>query len=297
MSATTSIPPALREWAQHIVGPVPSARNVSHDRPNSRVWELTYATGRAFVKLSPNPTSFGRETRALREVAPALQPGTIPLLRGADPYQRALLLSPVAGRPGTSLSLAPAGQRALHRQAGSWLRIFHGAESDLCVQDRRDAAAEITLARAGAAKHLERAGDLISPAQRRTVLRHATELGTVAALPVGYVHGDFQPRNWPLETDQGQAVFGSVDLERARPHAVAADVVPLVCGPWAGHPGLEEAFWTGYGRRLTGKEERVLRCLSALDAESAISWGVPHGDREIVKRGRATLARLEVQTA
>ncbi|MER5795152.1 hypothetical protein [Streptomyces sp. NPDC001980] len=78
MSATTPIPPALREWAQAIVGPV-SERNVSHNRPNSRVWELTYDTGRAFAKLSPNPTSFGRETRALREVAPNLKPGTVPL--------------------------------------------------------------------------------------------------------------------------------------------------------------------------------------------------------------------------
>ncbi|MFF2512087.1 hypothetical protein [Streptomyces sp. NPDC058086] len=36
-----------------------------------------------------------------------------------------------------------------------------------------------------------------------------------------------------------------------------------------------------------------LDCLAALDAASAISWGVPHHDPEIVERGRATLARLE----
>ncbi|MFD4554890.1 aminoglycoside phosphotransferase family protein [Streptomyces sp. NPDC058469] len=296
MSVGHPIPPALREWAQGIVGPVRSERNVSHDRPNSRVWELTCDTGRVFAKLSPSPAFFARETRALREVAPGLQSGTVPLLRGTDPHQRALLLSPVAGRPVKSLSLTPAEQHALHRQAGSWLRRFHGGENDLCLQDRRDAVAEIARAAGGADRHLERAGDLISPTERQTVRRHAAALEHIGALPAGYIHGDFQARNWLLDTDRGHSV-GAVDLERARPHAVVADVIPLACGPWAEHPVLGEAFWTGYGRELTGEEERALRCLSALDAASAISWGVPNGDREIVERGRATLARLEVQAA
>lgn len=157
MSVTTPVPPALREWAQDIVGPVLSVRNVSHDRPNSRVWELTYATGRVFVKLSPNPASFGRETRALREVAPGLQMGTIPLLRGADAHQQALLLSPVPGRPVKSLALTPGGERSLHRQAGSWLRLFHGGLGDLTARVRQDAADEIARAARGADTHVERA--------------------------------------------------------------------------------------------------------------------------------------------
>lgn len=111
MSVTTPIPPPLREWAQAIVGPV-SERNVSHNRPNSLVWELTYDTGWAFAKLSPNPMSFARETRALREVAPGLEPGTVPLRRGADVHQQALLLSLFPGRQVKSLSLAPGGERA-----------------------------------------------------------------------------------------------------------------------------------------------------------------------------------------
>ncbi|MEU6349641.1 aminoglycoside phosphotransferase family protein [Streptomyces sp. NPDC047072] len=296
MSVTTPIPAALLEWVQSIVGPV-SERDVSHDRPNSRVWELTYGTGRAFVKLSPNPTSFARETRALREVAPGLEPGTVPVLRGADAHQQALLLSPVPGRPVKSLSLTPGGERALHRHAGGWLRRFHGGPGDLSVQDHKDAAAEIARAASGADRHLERAGDLISAQEQQTVRWHAAEFSHVGPLPAAYVHGDFQPRNWLLDTDRASTTFGTVDFERARPHAAVADVVLLACGPWVGRPDLERAFWDGYGRGLTGEEERALRCLSALDAASAIAWGVPGGDQEIVERGRATLARLEVPAA
>ncbi|MGW5650619.1 hypothetical protein [Streptomyces humi] len=296
MSATTPIPSALREWAQGVVGPV-SERNVSHNRPNSRVWELTYDTGRAFAKLSPNPMSFGRETRALREVAPGLKRGTVPLLRAADAHQQALLLSPVLGLPVRSLSLAPGGEGTLHRHAGSWLRRFNGGPSALSVQDRKDTAAEIARAAVGADKHLERAGDLISARERRTVRWHAAALGQIGPLPAAYIHGDFQERNWPLDADRTSHAFGAVDLERARPHARVADITLLTCGPWVGRPDLEEAFWDGYGRGLTSDEERALRCLSALAAASAIAWGVPNGDREIVERGRATLARLEVPNA
>jgi hypothetical protein len=71
------------------------------------------------------------------------------------------------------------------------------------------------------------------------------------------------------------------------------DMVLLACGPWVGRPDLRAPFFEGYGRELTDKEERSLRCLSALVAASAISWGVPHQDPEIVERGRATPARLE----
>ncbi len=60
-----------------------------------------------------------------------------------------------------------------------------------------------------------------------------------------------------------------------------------------GRPDPRAAFFEGYGRELADKEARSLRCLAALDAVSAISWGAPHRDPEIVARGRATLARLE----
>lgn len=92
-------------------------------------------------------------------------------------------------------------------------------------------------------------------------------------------------------------MFGAVDLERARPHAAVADLVALACGSWVGRLDLQHAFVEGYGRALTVEEQWALRCLSVLDAASAISWGVPNGDEAIVARGRATLARLEVQGA
>ncbi|GAB2992506.1 hypothetical protein GCM10023080_067990 [Streptomyces pseudoechinosporeus] len=297
MSVAKPIPPALLQWAQSIVGPVHPVRDVSHDRGNSRVWQLTCAVGVVFAKLAPSPKAFTRDTRALREVAPGMEAGTTPLLLASNPLQQALLLSPVPGHMVKSLSLTPAAQRMLHRQAGIWLRRFHGGAGELSAQDRADAAAEVARAAAGAEKHLDRAGALIGPQERRTVRWHAAALGRLGPLPAGYIHGDFQERNWLLDGALPACGFGAVDLERARPHTVVADLVPLACGSWIGRPDLQEAFWDGYGRVLSDEEQWALRCLCALDAASAISWGVPNGDLQIVERGRATLARLEVQVA
>ncbi|MFJ8018743.1 phosphotransferase [Streptomyces sp. NPDC096311] len=296
MTAGKPIPPALLQWAQTVLGPVHLERDVSHSRPNSRVWELTCAAEIVFTKLAASATAFGRDTRALREVAPGMEPGTAPLLLASDPHQQALLLSPVPGRMVKSLSLTPAVQRMLHRRAGSWLRRFHGGAGELSAQDHADAAVEVARA-AGCEKHLAGAADLIGPAERRTVRWHASALGQLGPLPTGFIHGDFQERNWLLDGALAAPVFGAVDLERARPHAAVADLVPLASGSWIGRPDLQTAFLEGYGRVLADGEQWALRCLCALDAASAISWGVPNGDLEIVARGRAALARLEVQAA
>ncbi|TFV33331.1 hypothetical protein E4K10_32070 [Streptomyces sp. T1317-0309] len=141
-----------------------------------------------------------------------------------------------------------------------------------------------------AEKHLELSGDLIGVPEREVVRRHAAGLVLLGPLPVGYVHGDFQERNWLH--DSGSGSLAVVDLERARPHAAVLDVVRLACGPWVRRPELRTAFFEGFGRELTSAERTALRCLSALDAVGAIAWGVPHEDKELVDRGRETLARL-----
>ncbi|MGW8876937.1 aminoglycoside phosphotransferase family protein [Streptomyces mirabilis] len=293
LPGSKSLPDAVQAWAESVLGPLTVVRDASHPRPGSRVWEVTHQRdgARHFVKISPTPKFFARETRAYRQTAPALGPGSVPRLVETNPQWQALLLTAVPGRGVTSLPLTPARQRAVHRQAGAWLSRFHGGPRDLSPQDHAEAAAEVARAVHGTERHLESAEDLIGERERETVRRHAAELTRLDPLPRGYVHGDFQERNWLFDTGPGR--LAAVDLERARPHAVVFDIVRLACGPWVGRPDLRAAFFEGYGRELADKEERSLRCLAALDAVSAISWGVPHHDPEIVARGRATLARLE----
>ncbi|MGV9246518.1 aminoglycoside phosphotransferase family protein [Streptomyces sp. NPDC003710] len=284
------LPPALAAWAEGVVGPVRSVRDVSRPDAASRVWELSSDTGRAFLKVAPTPAFYARETRAYREAAPALERDSVPRLLETDAQHRALLLSAVPGRPVGALALTPGRRRALHRRAGAWLRRFHGDARDLTARDRAEAAVEVERAVLDAEAHLARAGDLIGPAERDVVRRHAAVLALLGPLPVGFVHGDFRERNWLYDT--AADALAVVGLERARPHAAVFDVVRLACGPWARCPELRTAFLDGFGRGLTGEEEAALRCLSALDAASAVALGLLHQDPQVVARGRTTLARL-----
>ncbi|MEU6367827.1 aminoglycoside phosphotransferase family protein [Streptomyces sp. NPDC046931] len=284
------LPPTLAAWAEGVVGPLRSVRDLPRPRPASRVWELTSGTGRAFLKVASTPAFYALETRAYREAAPALERDSVPRLLETDARHRALLLSAVPGRPVRSLALTPGRRRALHRRAGAWLCRFHGDARDLTARDRAEAADEVERAVLEAEAHLARAGNLIGPAERDVVRRHAAVLALLGPLPAGYAHGDYQERNWLYDTATG--ALAVVGLERARPHAAVFDVVRLACGPWARWPELKTAFLDGFGRGLTGEEEAALRCLSALDAASAVARGLLHEEPRVVARGRTALDRL-----
>ncbi|MEV6022083.1 aminoglycoside phosphotransferase family protein [Streptomyces sp. NPDC052036] len=290
MSVRTPLPPALTAWAEGVVGPVRSVRDVSRPPTASRVWELTSDGARACLKVAPTPASYARETRAYREAAPALERDSVPRLLETDAHHQALLLTAVPGRPVGALDLAPGRRRALHRRAGAWLRRFHGDARDLTARDRAEAQDEVERAVLDAEAHLERAGDLVTAPERDVVRRHAVALALLGPLPAGYVHGDFREHNWLYDSATG--ALAVVGLDRARPHAAVADLVRLACGPWTRWPELRTAFLEGFGRPLTGEEEAALRSFSALEAASVVARGALHDDPGAITRGRTALAHL-----
>ncbi|WP_329549709.1 hypothetical protein OG548_43610 [Streptomyces sp. NBC_01356] len=107
---------AAQRWAEEVVGPDQAVRDVSHDRPNSRVWQLTCGTGRVFLKVAPTPTFYVRETRAYREAAPALETGMLPRLLETHAQQQSLLMTQVPGRNVQTLALTRAQQRAVPKR-------------------------------------------------------------------------------------------------------------------------------------------------------------------------------------
>ncbi|MFI8194041.1 hypothetical protein ACIF8T_35725 [Streptomyces sp. NPDC085946] len=61
-------------------------------------------------------------------------------------------------------------------------------------------------------------------------------------------------------------------------------------------PGYE-AFFDGYGRRLTEDERARLLVETVLDAVSGIAFGSKTGDPELVERGRRTFVRCRAGAA
>lgn len=287
MSDAKVLPSALRGWAEREIGYVEITWDASHVRANSRVWELVRADGcRFYLKVSPEARMYERETFALRHATPALGAGRAPQLRASSAEHLALLTTAAPGRPMEELPLTAAEEYEAHRQGGFLLARLHGA-GDLTGHRRVEAEGALHAAAETADKHLDEAGDRLTPAECELVRDLAAQLRMAGPLPLGFIHGDAWPRNllW-----SGHAAW--VDFERSRFAPLVQEFVALACGVWVDKPRLRTACLRGYGRELTPEERHVLKCLAALDSVSALTWGKAHCDPHVTARGRRTLDRL-----
>lgn len=288
MSPTKPLPEALQRWAEQQIGPVVSVRDASHDWDRSRVWALEGERGvHRYLKVSPSVKFFTRESRAYRHIVPALGHTRAPHLIDSRAQDLALLLTAAPGAPAKELGLGAVEWRTVHQQAGALCARLHEA-GELDRGDRVEAEASLSAAADGAEKYLARAGVRLNQDEQQLIRDHAARLRRAGPVPVGYIHGDNQPRNW-LWSKHGLAL---VDFERSRPAARVQDFVILATTQWADHPDREKAFLRSYGRELSDAERHALRCLTALDAVNCLAWGPDNGDAEVTARGRRTLDRL-----
>ncbi|MFM9443684.1 phosphotransferase enzyme family protein [Streptomyces acidiscabies] len=280
----TTLAPAVLAWATATLGARPAVTDASHPREDSRVWRLTLPDGaRYYLKISPRPLMYERETLALRHAAPALGAGHAPALRASDAHHLALLLTAVPGRPLQQQTLTPADEARAHRHGGVLLARLHRA-GDLCGPRREEAAQALRAAADGAGNHLPRAG-LTTP-ERKLVRALAARLRTLPPLPLAFIHGDARERNLLWSREYAQA--GWIDFERSRFATAVQDFVLPACTTWTDRPDLRAAFLQGYGRDLTPAEKQALTCLAAIDAVGCLA----HDDPTLTARGRRTLDRL-----
>ncbi|MFD5815788.1 phosphotransferase [Streptomyces sp. NPDC127038] len=287
MSEATTLPTPLRGWAERELAGAAPARDASHSRQNPRVWELVRGDGRRFyLKVSATARMYERETFALRHAAPALGAGRAPQLHASSAEHLALLTTAVPGRPAKELPLTAAEEYEAHRQGGLLLARLHTA-GDLTGHWRAEAEGALQSAAHRADRHLEEAGDRLTPAQHTLVRHLAGRLRHAGPLPLGFIHGAAGPRNllW-----SGRAAW--VGFARSRFAPVVQDFVTLACGVWADRPRLRGAFLGGYGRELTPQEQHALTCLAGLDAVRALTPGAAHDDPDAAARGQRTLHRL-----
>ncbi|MFJ3921632.1 hypothetical protein [Streptomyces sp. NPDC090022] len=285
---TKPLPTTVQRWAERRTGPVVAVRDASHDWHRSRVWELTGKGGaRWYVKVSPSVKFFTRETRAYRHVVPALGHSRAPHLLNSRADDLALLLTAAPGAPAPGLRLTSVEWRAVHSQAGILCARLHEA-GELDRADRTEAEGALAAAAGGAEKYLGRAGDRLTGDEQQLVRDYAAQLRRVGPVPLGYIHGDNQPRNW-LWSEAGLALC---DFERTRPAARVQDLVILAVTEWLDHPDRKQAFFQSYGWALTDAERQALRCLTALDAVNCLAWGPDNGHPDVTARGRRTLDRL-----
>ena len=272
------------DWAAAALGWQPAeVHDASWDHAESAVARLEASDGRrAVLKAHRQPRKYRQERAALEAWAPSL-PATPTLLAAREGPPCALLMS---ARPGDRVDarLRPrATLLEVHESAGTWLHRMHGLP---LVADDPLPLAEAVAARLDGWSR--RAAGRLAPETLRWVAARVGELDLADARRVP-CHRDFGPRNWLWDDAAGLSV---IDFEHAQPDVWWVDVNRLIDESWHADPGLEDAFWVGYGRRPDGHERGLGDALRLLYAVGTVAWGAEHGDAPFEAQGRAVLRRL-----
>jgi hypothetical protein len=267
---------ALHSFAEQTLGPCHLVTPLGGE--GKQVAWIRDDHGRDYVaKRHTSLEKHRREVHAYRRWAPVLGSGAARLLT-ADTAAMTILVTALPGSPAEDRD-----NHTAHRQAGTLLRLLHDAEPPRPMpgfQDWLDSRIH---------RWREQAAVLLASWEARLVDWHLSALHALGTPPGGPCHLDYQPRNWLL--DQA-GTLRVVDFEHSRTGLQARDFVRLHFRCWASRPGLRDAFFDGYGRRLTEEETHTVRHCGAIDALTALVRGTQTGDAMMTAHGRATLRHL-----
>ncbi|MFE9407341.1 aminoglycoside phosphotransferase family protein [Streptomyces sp. NPDC006704] len=272
----TSVSGAFRVVADH------SSPGTS--RP--RTWEVEDRHGcRWFAKHNPGPRLHQREASAYESGwAAALGPGRAPLLAAHDPTAQTLMITAVPGRPVRGQCLAAEQEREVYRQAGQLLARLNAAPVDGPVPEPSAAGWEEAVEKMLASARLYATPDDL-------VMLRALTRDQPAQLPAVVSHGDWMPRNWLW--DPTEQCLRIVDFERASIEPSAhRDLPRLHYRLLYDRPDLQAAFYGGLGRVLSDAERHACAAYGALDAMSALRYGLEKRDIESVDEAHTMLRHL-----
>ncbi|WP_289927463.1 phosphotransferase [Streptomyces sp. S.PB5] len=198
-----------------------------------------------------------------------------------------VVFTELAGRPLHGQTLPAVVERDVHRQIEALTARCHHAAP---------ASAAPPPGPGKLHRHLDIARPLLADGDEDLALALASRRDTLPPVPWVPTHGDLQPRNILLEAvGDGSLRAGLIDFERSEPDPAVRGFVRLA-DTWLGRPDLADAFFTGYGHRLTEEELERLRCEAALDAVSGIVYSHTHHDPELLERGLRALRALRTHT-
>ncbi|MBT1621305.1 phosphotransferase [Curtobacterium flaccumfaciens pv. oortii] len=251
--------------------------------------------GRAWtVKASGQEnTHFPRELEAHRTVTDALRAtGDTGALVAADGQHRVLVLERVPGH----LALGTADEHApdVHRQAGALLRRLHDQgtrhDPEFLLREQAKALAALEAPHRISADVVART----RAALERLPHDHPDE-------PLVPTHGDFHPRNWIVDVDDHRnddendvGRLRVIDFGRFGWRPASFDLTRLAVLHWQRDPGLEAAFFAGYGDDPRGPD--AWRWLQLREAVGTATWAYAVSDEGFEAQGhdmlRDALARF-----
>lgn len=281
------IPDEVATWIESTLGPWVLVADVSWPRSNSRVWQVRLGEADAFVKISPSAGAFHRERSALVDVLPGAMVATTPSLLGSADNLLALVTSRVDGEVVRTLNPTPPAdvECAIHARAGMAIRSVHRQIEHFADRD-------VDRARAVRGSHLLELADRRLPGCLRVLGAedlHSIDLArevladAAAVCEPGFIHGDFQPRNWLWSADSREIAM--IDFEESEIGYSIEDFGWLFATTWGRRYDLKNAFLEGYGRPLTDSEWLFLAAFTVLGSLQHIADGERLGIDEKISNG------------
>lgn len=244
--------------------------DMSWNLVDTAVLDADSSRGRVVIKAAgPSDHHLGREITAFEGFTECLaRSGHAARLLHQDRAARLLVVTFLDGHlvEGSDAELAI----DTHLQAGRLARRFHGQG------ERVDAGWEA----AAVAKSLawldkpHRIPPQIAAELRSVLTSHRTR--PVVVVPT---HGDWQPRNWLIDTGTVRVI----DFGRFSWRPAISDFCRLAAQQWRQHPQLEDAFFAGYGGdpRVPGQ----WRMLALHEAVGTAVWARQVGDEPFEQQG------------
>lgn len=232
--------------------------------------------GSFIVKASTTSHHIRREIAALSSGLPGLD-GRASVLKHAAPEAGLLVTGFLAGSPveGSAAEHDP----ETYRQAGALLAVLHRPAGTSADYAKKLSYQTQLLIRS--------AHGLLSEAN---LTKAARELARLEPEPVQLVttHGDFQPRNWLHD----HGLIKVIDFGRADARPWMHDLVRLTHQQFLGQPGLEEAFYSGLGKRVVRSEADIWQLENLNQALGTVVWAHKIGDAAFEQSGVQRVDRI-----
>jgi Phosphotransferase enzyme family len=283
---------AHAQWLAETHGGWTPVGDASWPRPTSNVWCIEFHGARAFMKISPSRSAFEREVAAYSDWLPGFRgTGTVlPRLLSYEESLSVLVTSALDGEVVRTMHAPLREVQEVHCAAGSGVRALHQLRiDDVARHEEEIRQARLKQLLEEAERHFAISAAVLTTSEKGTIARARDLMPQhVGECQIGFIHADFQPRNW-LWSASTQAL-GFIDFEESRLGFCLEDFGWLFGALWHRRPDLRAAFLRGYGRQLRAGEQQFLAASTALGSLLYIADGRELGISQKIDNGRHALA-------
>lgn len=283
----------LRDFVTETLGENAAVTDFSREfGRRSITWRVQASDGSAyFAKQHEHRSHYRAELVALTEWVPKLERSadwSAPEVIADSPELGAVIITELPGEILQETDASLDDRIEMHRIAGWLAAQIHNLDIDSGnTGPVRLYGPELF------ATYIEMASPYVDTETLKWVEHITSRNDLFDGLVVVPTHSDYSPRNWLFARTGDRVTLGLIDWERARPSFWLQDIYRIAIDHWLKQPELRDAFFEGYGREPSDKEETQLKLICLANAVGSIPWAIEHDDVQFTDFARRALERLK----